>query len=234
MNTPQDDSDTIGIDSSPSDEEISPDEGSKESPESDEVPGKKSAESRINELVGKVKELEESLEAKNVPEENGQGVPMPDTELKITPEIQRAIDHLRNLGFVHKTELKTELDSLKERSIIEGEHTRLSSTYSGSDGRPKYDKKEVEEYMLKKSVYDPEVAYKALHETELLDWSLKQADGKKKERPYVEKRGQVQLDREGNSITREMIADWMKTPEGRVKYEKNRDKILTLLAQGQL
>ena len=94
MNTPQDDSDTIGIDSSPSDEEISPDEGSKESPESDESPGKKSAESRINELVGKVKELEESLEAKAQPEEN---VPMPDGNLKINPEVQRAIDHLRNL-----------------------------------------------------------------------------------------------------------------------------------------
>lgn len=226
MPTPNDDENN----SSPSDEEKVETEVSEggQKPE-EETSGKKSAEARINELVGKVKELEENLEAKK-----DEKVPMPPTEPKITPEVQRAIDHLRNLGFVHKDELKAEIEAVRDRTALESDHMRLINNYNGSDGKPKYDKREVEKYMRDNGVYNPEVAYKALHETELLDWMLKEAESKKKERPYVEKGGQSSAERGDNTITREKIADAMKTPEGKIWYEKNRPKILSLMQQGQL
>lgn len=226
MPTPNDDENI----SSPSDED-KVDTGVTEEGEKpeEETPGKKSAEARINELVGKVKELEETIG-----ETKEEKVPMPPTDLKITPEVQRAIDHLKNIGFVTKDEMKAELDAVRDRTSLESDHARLANTYSGSDGKPKYDKRDVEKYMRDNAVYNPEVAYDALHKIELLDWELKQAESKKKERPYVEKGGQSAAERGDNTITREKIADAMKTPEGRIWYEKNRPKILSLMQQGQL
>jgi hypothetical protein len=110
---------------------------------------------------------------------------------------------------------------------------RLESMFDGADGRPKYDRTAVEEYARKNAIYNPEVAYRELHRTELFDWELKKLDEKKKQRPYVEKQGST-MNRDDNTITREKIAEWMKTPEGRAKYERNRDKIIKLMQQGQL
>ena len=88
--------------------------------------------------------------------------------------------------------------------------------------------------MRDRAIYDPTVAYEQLHKTELFDWNVKQLEEQPKKQPYVEKKGSTTATREENTITREQIADWMKTPEGRIKYEKNRNKILSLMAQGQL
>ncbi len=85
------------------------------------------------------------------------------------------------------------------------------------------------------AVYDPEVAYKALNEPELLDWAIKRAGSGKTQRPYVERGGgSGRQAQEDNTITREKIDEWMKTPEGRMKYEQNREKILELMTKGQL
>jgi hypothetical protein len=87
--------------------------------------------------------------------------------------------------------------------------------------------------MRQNGVYNPEVAYKALHEAELFDWGLKKTEEKRKQRPYVERQGST-VSRDDNTITRETISEWMKTPEGRAKYERNRDKILKLMQEGAL
>lgn len=224
------DEDEKVLDSETSTEEESSEDTSTEEV-SEEQPKPRTADARINELTGKIKELEEKLEAKGTEETR---TPMPSTEAKVTPEVQRAIEQLKNLGFVSKDELEEKIRTVEDRSVLNSEHIRLSNAYSGSDGRPKYDKGEIEKFMRNRSVYDPEIAYYELHRAELLDWELKKADEKKKKQPYVESRGQSSGESDGNTITREKIAEWMKTPEGRIKYERNRDKILTLLQQGQL
>ena len=87
------------------------------------------------------------------------------------------------------------------------------------------------------SVYDPEVAYKAMNEAELLDWNLKKADAGSKKRPYVGKPGGSGVTRASdNQITREKVQEVANnpTPVNRAWYERHRDKILQMMADGQL
>ena len=152
--------------------------------------------------------------------------------------MQKAVDYLKSLGFVRGTEIDQKVEERIKRSedrfALDSEHTRLANTYSGSDGRPKYVKEVVEKFMRERAIYDPTVAYEQLHKTELFDWQVKQLEEQPKKQPYVEKKGSTTATREENTITREQIAEWIKTPEGRIKYEKNRDKILSLMSQGQI
>ena len=202
--------------------------------EEETVPGKKSAEARINELVGKIKEFEEKLgESKQQPV-----VEVSTTEPKVTPDVQKAVDYLKGLGFVRETEVDKKVEERirksEDRFALDSEHMRLANTFSGTDGRPKYIKEDVEKFMRERAIYDPTAAYEQLHKTELFDWQVKQLEEQPKKQPYIEKKGSTTATRAENTITREQIAEWMKTPEGRIKYEKNRDKILSLMSQGQL
>lgn len=216
---------------SPSDETEITDDTHDEGAE--DVQRKRTAEARINELLSKNKELEAKLTA--VEEKVSDfPVPTPPTTAAITPEVQRAVDHLKGIGkFVTEDELKKTIQTIEDRNNLNAEHIRLVQEHDGSDGRPKYDKQKVEEYMRERAVYDPKVAYEALHRDELVEWEIRKAEEQRKKKPYVEKRGGSTSENDENAITLEKIQDSMKTPSGREWYERNRTKILSLLAQGK-
>ena len=203
--------------------------------ETDEVPKRRSAEGRLKEVLADREELKQrlqDLEAKV-------NTPMPPVENNVTSstvsaENKRVVDYIQSLGFVSKGELDTTIQQVRDRALLDSEHLKMEGNFNGSDGRPAYKRSEIESFMRTKGIYDPEVAYKTIHESELLDWELKKLEKQRKERPYVEKSGQTGVSRNDNSITREKIEEAMKTPEGRLWYERNREKILTLMQQGQL
>ena len=212
-----------------------------EEEDDDAAPRKRSAEARINQLIAQNKELEKRLtnaeEQMKAPEreyDEQQQVPTPPTRVENTsPEVQRALDFLKESGFTTKEELSKMIQEIEDRRILDQTHLRLEDRYDGEDGRPKYDKPRVEQYMRENGIYNPEVAYKAMHESELLDWHLKTAEGDRKKKPYVQLEG-TSVGRKDNTITREKIAKSQLTPEGRSWYERNRPKILQLLAEGKL
>lgn len=210
-------------------EKLESEEGEKLETEGPEgQPRKRGAEARINELLAKNKELAERLDKVEAKET----IPMPPvTSPTLSAEALRAVDQLKKLGFVHKDELDAKVRSVEERVVLETEHARLKEVFNGQDGRPKYDPAEIEAYMRNKGIFDPEVAYKAKHEPELLDWHVKQAS--KKSKPYSAP-PTAPSERGDQTITREKIAQMQGTPEWRTWYEANRDKILGLMAQGQL
>lgn len=225
-------------DSSPSDDDaldtdtLDTDTTDTEDQDTDTVPGKKSAEARINELTAELRTTQEEL---RTVKEATQRIPTPPaTDKPVTPEVQKAVGALRDLKFVQQEDVDRKIQEIEDRLALNTAHQGLENSYDGSDGRPKYDRHAVEDYMKKNGVYNPEVAYKAMHETELLDWALKKAEGSTKKRPYVERPGSPGSNREDQTITRDKIAEAMKTPAGREWYEQNRDKILELTAKGQL
>lgn len=237
MPTPNENDQVQDQTSSPSDEEQleaetletenTVDDGS----ESENVPGKKSAEARINELVSEVKSTKEELLRMR---EEQRRVPTPPTDSKqLTPEVQKAVEYLKNLGFQQSSDVEAKVREIEDRMELNTAHLRLESSYDGSDGRPKYDKQSVEEYMRRNGVYNPEVAYKAMHETELFDWALKKAEGNTKKRPFVERPGSPGSIRDDHTITREKIAEKVNSGD-RQWYEDHRDQIRELMAKGQL
>ena len=231
------------IDSSPSDEETLDDDLSLEEGGDDDssAHSKKSAEARIGELVATSKTaLEEARQAREEARlardeterlKTAQRTPTPPA---MTPEVQKAVDALKNLGFTRTEDVKAEIQAIEDRMALNNEHARLENGFDGADGRPKYSRAEVEEYMRTSGVYNPEAAYKLMHETELLDWSLKRTESTTKKRAFTEKPGSPGSNRDDQTITRDKIADAMKTPAGRQWYEDNREKILDLVSKGQL
>lgn len=197
---------------------------------------KRTAEARINELSGKLKEREEelrTLKAREIKTPMPPVVPGPDS----TPEARKVIEQLEGLGFTRKGTVEEKIKQIEERIELNSEHGRLSSEYDGSDGRPKYDKSKVERYMRDRAIYDPEVAYKSMNEDELLDWHLKKVDAGQKKRPYTEKPGGSGVNRTtDNQITKEKLEEVAKnpTPANREWYERNRNKILHMMREGQL
>lgn len=222
INMTDEDENPIVDDQSPSDDQ----------PE--DKPGKKSAEERINELLSKNKELEGKL---SKIEEKMAPIPPAapkDPTQELTPDVKKAVEVLKKIGFVTREEQDRKLQQLQDRAFLDAEHTKLENKYDGSDGKPKYDKKEVEKYMQEHGIFDSEAAYKLMFEKELLDFEMKRYEDNRKKKPFVQKPGSSAGSREDNTITREKISEWMKTPEGRLKYEQNRDKILKMMANNEL
>lgn len=188
---------------------------------------KSRAERRIAELIRQKKTAEDELVAERArhAEETPETPASPQTPESDDPEvIRKAVSRLKELGFVTKDEVQ----ALQDRQILDKEHDRLEHLYDGSDGRPKYDRREVEQFALASGIYNPEAAYKQKFEKEVTDWAVKEAL-KRPSAPFSERPRPTAGS--GEVITRETLPELMKD---RVWYEKNREKVLDLMARGEL
>lgn len=203
--------------------------------EEDSSKGNKEDQKKLNDLQAKLRISEKrvaELETKAT-----EKVPTPPAPPESTPEAQKVIQQLEALGFTRKGAVDEKIKQIESKIELNAEHIKLGNDYDGSDGRPKYEKGKVESYMRDHAVYDPEVAYKAMNEAELLDWNLKKADAGQKKRPYVEKPGGSGVTRStDNQITKEKLQEVANnpTPLNREWYERNRNKILQMMAEGQI
>lgn len=212
---------------------------------------KSTAAYRIGELIRENKALRAELEGSGLEtEETGADAPppippapptLPSQVSMESPEYQRAKDFLVNLGFQPREEASKAVDAavneriekMEARIVLDNEKTRLSNTYNGSDGRPKYDHDAVMKHAQRTGIYNPEAAYKDLHEPELIDWAIKEAQKSSKSSPYTE-RPTATSTTETGQLDRAALARILSTPEGRKWYEDNRDKVLSALQQGTL
>lgn len=219
--------------SSPSDETTVPPVTIDPNQGDDNQGGKKSAEDRIQQILAKNKELERKLS--EVEEKLAPPVVSQPTAQPFNPEIEKAKGILKQMGFVHQDELKQRDQVLENRMDLNSLHQKLESKYNGEDGRPTYDRREIEDYMRKRGIWgDPEDAYKLKHETEILDWTLKQAERKKGTKPVALRPNGSSSAPDDQTITREKLSEAMTTVEGRAWYEQNRSKIISLMEKGQL
>ena len=181
---------------------------------------------RIRELIRQRKELEEELEATKGKPPASEQPPQP--TLEEDPEVLRkAVSRLKELGFVTKDEVQ----KIQDRQVLDKEHDRLERLYDGSDGRPRYNREDVEKYALATGIYNPEAAYKLRYEKELDDWILKESmKANPAGVPFTET-PRPTVGPGGDFITRETLPELMKD---RVWYEKNRQKILDMMARGEL
>lgn len=78
---------------------------------------------------------------------------------------------------------------IKEDLNFERTIESLESEFDGTDGRPKFDRKAVLDYGMKHQVFNPRTSYKEMHETELDEWKLKNANKARRPTTFVEKGG---------------------------------------------
>lgn len=216
-------------------EETAPGEAQEEQPQTEEEPKRdRSAEGRIARLTAKNKQLERDLEQEREVRSK-QPVPTPTVPDKgLTPEEIQAKTLLKDrFEFADKETLTQEMRSLENRLVLDLKHTRLEESLDGSDGRPKYDRGEVEDYMRSRGdIFNPEVAYRELYRDELIDFEIKKATSGKKSRPYTAQPTSSRPGDEG-AITRELVAKKLAAKDT-AWLAKNRDTIRALGAEGKL
>ena len=143
-------------------------------------------------------------------------------------EIDQAIGTLKSRGVV----TKDDLDNLFYQIKREKDHERLESKYDGSDGLPKYGRQEVNDYMQRKSIWDPEAAFRDMYFDELMD--ARKVSVKKG--VYTEKPSAPSSQKE-EPLTAESFQEKLKGPKGREYLEKlsrdpeKFDKIIQQLSQ---
>lgn len=117
----------------------------------------------------KIKELESRLNQNSQP---------PTPKAPTDPNEAKVKEVLKNYGFVSQEDVQAEINRLREDQVLEQKLSQLEKSYSGTDGRPKFDRQKIVEYAINNGIPDPELAYKALHEQELLNWHIEQASTK--------------------------------------------------------
>ena len=144
-------------------------------------PGKETRSSkRIRQLITERDEARGQVEKfKGKP----QAPATPPPPLASTPEGKQVSDQLRDLGFVTREELNKQQD----RQNLNVEYGRLEQEIDGTDGRPKFDRKVVQDHSIREGIFNPRAAYNDLFEDELIEWYKKQALTSKPTTPYSEK-----------------------------------------------
>lgn len=87
---------------------------------------------------------------------------------------------LREMGFVDQSEVEKRLQQIDEDRKLENRIQSLENKYSGKDGRPKFNRREILEYARDNQIGDIEAAYKLKNQDALIDYAIKQAQGKVK------------------------------------------------------
>lgn len=125
---------------------------------------KKELESKIAEMEARLAELQEAR--------SPQQPPNPQEEV-----VKQTLEkYLRDLGYVKKEELeRQEADRQLQQTI-----KSLEKKYNGKDGLPKFNREKVIAYAQEHLIGDLEVAYKTMHEAEIIDAKVKQILGKTK------------------------------------------------------
>lgn len=96
----------------------------------------------------------------------------------LDPQLQQAREILRQAGFMTQEDFQQQIRQQKEDEQLQQTLARLESTYSGADGRPKFNRDEIIDYCLANGISNPEVGYKTLYEKELIDWHIRTASEK--------------------------------------------------------
>lgn len=143
-----------------------------------------------------------------------------------------AASRLQELGFLTKDELakerekiRSEIQAERDRELLDRKHESLKEKYS-KNGYPAYDEQEVEAFMQREGIYNPDVAYRELYRQEVIQIEANKiaGDGRDANRPLRTKPKSG-----GEDVwTPERLQERLRQPDGKEFYLKNVDKINAL------
>jgi len=145
----------------------------------------------------------------------------------ITPEQQQAVENLRKFGVLTTKDLQ----KVQDQMTLDNEYIRLEQRYEGGDGRPVFDRSEVEKHMRDTGIYNPEKAYEDLYRDELFDWRSSQRSSQRSDTPRqtFSERPTSSTASKTEPLTVDGLRQRLAQPDGREWWEKNRERILPLV-----
>lgn len=189
---------------------------------------KGSTQDRIKEIIQERDEAKEKVAQIQIAQQDYQRVSQAPVQPISNDEIDQAINTLKSRGVVTKEDLDILFYQIKREKDFE----RLESKYDGSDGLPKFDKQEVDDYMKRKSIWEPEAAFRNMYFDEFMDArKISQRKGIYTEKPTASS------SQKEEPLTIETLREKLRGPKGREYYEKlvknpvEFDKIIQQLSQ---
>lgn len=152
-----------------------------------------------------VKDLQEKVEAL----EKGNTAPIMEGD---DAQVSEALEAAKRLGLMTKDQFDELYAQRRAAEKLLDQTSGLEKEYNGADGRPKFDQKEVLQFMAENGINDPELAYKVRYEKELDEWKEKRLTGAKK----------------SNIVTSTNAGATSKAPE---QVKPNRDNIQALIEE---
>ena len=163
--------------------------------------GQSSAE--IAEIKNSLNDLRSSLESKNEADPN---------ELESQHK-----EYLKKLGFSTKEDLAQAKESGRKEAEYDRINENLSVKYDGKDGKPKFDRKEIEVFAnenkaLGYNSIHPETLYKIKNEQALADWAVKEAlkGNRSPGVPQVKKGSSAPTGKDTSKMTEDERREYMK------------------------
>lgn len=158
-----------------------------------------------------------------------QRIPMPQTGT-MTPEEEAAYKRLTQLGVADTSYVDKKVEErvkvIEDRLYFDGLHARLEDEINAQKGMPKYDRKEVEDHMREKQIFDPKAAYRDLYYDEIMAYEVSQNNSKKtKAVPTEATKSRISTT---EPWTKASLAERLRQPDGIEFFRKNRDKILKM------
>lgn len=187
-----------------------------------------STQDRIRSLLKRTKEAEEEAERfKTLAYRGTQTPPPPPVEPNL--DTQNAVATLKKVtNFATLDEVKQFLSQQRQQESLEARYRYLEDSESGEDGRPRFDRYEVQDYIKNHpefAGYDPADVWAKMYNKELLDWEFKQRQAGNFTTPSLKS---SRTQQEADVWTPEYIDQKIK--EDPSFYEKNFAKINKVLA----
>lgn len=142
---------------------------------SESVPYDRFAEvnSKNKRLEEEINEIRESLKELKTPKETA----APQTTDPAVAQQEALIrEQLKKMGFVSKEEIQ----QIEEDRKLDSTMSQLEQKYSGKDGKPKFNRRDILEYARDNQIGNLEAAYKLKYQAELIDAAIKEATSKTK------------------------------------------------------
>lgn len=185
-----------------------------------------SAQDRIRTLIKERNEAKEQLSRQA--QDDVQAVIPPSNQYGEEDEVQKAAKLLKEkAGMVTRDDLDAILNRIETDKI----HAGLEKEFDGRDGRPKYDRLEVEDHAKRKNIWNLEAAYQNMYFDELQDIGRT-----KKKQTYTSK---PQASRPQETVTVESFQKKLSGPGGKEYLEKLRanpaeyDRLLKQLTEAE-
>lgn len=148
---------------------------------SESVPYERFAE--VNSINKTLKEEQERIKAELEAIKQAQLQPRtPQTPQDVAQQQQEQLirDQLKKMGFLDQSEVDKRLKQIEEDQRLDNRLSQLEAKYSGKDGLPKFNRREILEYAKNNQIGDVEAAYKLRYQAEIIDNAIKTAQGKTK------------------------------------------------------
>lgn len=150
----------------------------------------------------------------------------------VIPEVAEAVRRLSDVGIATKEEVEQTVNNRLGGLVYQMELDRLSSKYDGQNGLPQFDKDEYEDYLARHPQYKnyaPEDVYSKMYEPEILEYKLQHLNKPMSQPTPSLKPTKTQVREE--PLSPDLIEQRLKEPDGAQWYERNKEKINTVLAK---